>query len=73
MDVKADVEPICGCCENSNENENGKENEVDGDTYAGALCAPRAGSPAFVSLFVFVLIFGVSNLDFRNDHFFRRQ
>ena len=30
----------------------------------GALRAPRAGSPAFVSGFVFVLIFGFSNFDF---------
>ena len=27
------------------------------DTYAGALRAPRAGSPDFVSVFVFVLIY----------------
>ena len=36
--------------ENWNENEN--RNETGEDTYAGALCAPRAGSPAFVSVFV---------------------
>ena len=29
-----------------------------------ALRAPLAGSPAFVSVFVFVLIFGFSNFDF---------
>ena len=40
---------------NRNENENG--NETGEDTYAGALRAPRAGSPAFVSVFVFVLIY----------------
>ena len=40
----------------SNENENGNENgnEAGEDTYAGALRAPRAGSPDFVSVFVFV-------------------
>ena len=34
----------------------------------GALRATRAGSPAFVS--VFVLMFGFSNFDFRNDNYF---
>ena len=47
-----------------NENENENRNETGEDTYAGALRAPRAGSPAFVSVFVFVLIFGFSNFDF---------
>ena len=32
----------------------------------GALRAPLAGSPAFVSVFVFVLIFGFLNFYFRN-------
>ena len=45
----------------SNENEN--RNKTGEDTYAGALRAPRAGSPAFVS--VFVLIFGFLTFDFR--------
>ena len=38
-------------------------NETGEKTYAGALRAPRAGSPAFVSVFVFILIFGFSNFD----------
>ena len=37
---------------NSNENEN--KNATGEDTYAGALRAPRAGSPACVFVFVFV-------------------
>ena len=40
---------------NGNGNENG--NKTGEATYAGALRAPRAGSPAFVSVFVFVLIY----------------
>ena len=32
-----------------------------------ALRAPLAGSPAFISVFVFVLIFGFSNFDFSQD------
>ena len=39
---------------NSNENEN--KNATGEDTYAGALRAPRAGSPACVFVFVFVWI-----------------
>ena len=31
---------------------------------------PLAGSPAFVSVFVFVLIFGFFTFDFRNDNYF---
>ena len=38
--------------EYKNENEN--RNEAGEDTYAGALRVPRASSPAFVSVFVFV-------------------
>ena len=43
----------------SNKNENGNENgnEAGEDTYAGALRAPRAGSPDFVSVFVSVFVF----------------
>ena len=43
---------------------NENKNATDEDTYAGALGAPRAGSPAFVYVFVFVLIFSLSNFDF---------
>ena len=49
---------------NVNSNENESKNATGEDTYAGALRAPRAGSPAFVSVFVFVLIFGFSNFYF---------
>ena len=42
---------------NRNKNESENRNETGEDTYAGALRAPRAGSPAFVSVFVFVLIY----------------
>ena len=52
--------------ENCNENEN--RNETGEDTYAGALRAPRAGSPAFVSVFVFVLIYG--SISFIMNHIF---
>ena len=41
---------------NENENESESENETGEDTYAGALRALRAGSPAFVFAFVFVSI-----------------
>ena len=40
---------------NSKENEN--KNATGEDTYAGALRAPRAGSPACVFVFVFDLIY----------------
>ena len=39
-----------------NENESENKNATGEDTYAGALRAPRAGSPACVSGFVVVLI-----------------
>ena len=39
------------------ENENENKNATGEDTYAGALRAPRAGSPACVFVFVSVLIF----------------
>ena len=39
---------------NQNENENG--NEAGEDTYAGVLRAPRAGSPALVSVFVLIYV-----------------
>ena len=37
-----------------NENESENKNATGEDTYAGALRAPRAGSPACVFVFVFV-------------------
>ena len=39
------------------ENENENKNATGEDTYAGALRAPRAGSPACVFGFIFVLIY----------------
>ena len=42
---------------NVNSNENKSKNATGEDTYAGALRAPRAGSPACVFAFVFVLIY----------------
>ena len=39
---------------NINSNENESNNATGEDTYAGALRAPRAGSPACVFAFVFV-------------------
>ena len=39
---------------NVNSNENKSKNATGEDTYAGALRAPRAGSPAGVFAFVFV-------------------
>ena len=40
-----------------NKNGNESENETGEDTYAGALRAPRAGSPAFVFAFASVFVF----------------
>ena len=40
-----------------NENESENKNATGEDTYAGALRAPRAGSPACVFGFIFVLIY----------------
>ena len=42
---------------NVNQNENKNKNATGEDTYAGALRAPRAGSPACVFVFVPVLIY----------------
>ena len=39
------------------ENENENKNATGEDTYAGALRAPRAGSPDCVFVFVFVFVY----------------
>ena len=46
------------------ENENENKNATGEDTYAGALRAPRAGSPACV----FVCIFAFDELDRPDSH-----
>ena len=40
-----------------NKNGNENKNATGEDTYAGALRAPRAGSPDCVFVFVFVLVY----------------
>ena len=42
---------------NVNQNENENKNATGEDTYAGALRAPRAGSPACAFVFVFASIY----------------
>ena len=53
MDIKADVEPI-GDVEKI---QTKTKTEAGEDTYAGALRAVRAGSPAFVPVFVSIFVF----------------
>ena len=61
-DVKADVEPIADVEKiqtktKTKAEKNEKGNEAGEDTYAGALRAPRAGSPDCVVVFVFVFVY----------------
>ena len=55
-----------------NEKENKNRNEKGEDTFrvGGAAARPPRRFPAFVSVFVFVLIFGFFTFDFQNDHHF---